>query len=100
MAVQASFEPVYQTGITVSPTTSSASSAIGFGSKNLVVTNLSLSVVAYIRVGVAGITASTADYPLLPSTQVSLGKCQDDTTVAYITSSGTGSVHIIPGEGY
>lgn len=100
MAVQASFEPSYTRGITVSPTTSSASSAIGLGSKALVFTNLSSSVVSYVRVGGSGITASAADYPLLPNSQISVSKCQDDTHVAYITASGTGSVHIIPGEGY
>jgi hypothetical protein len=54
----------------------------------------------YINVGTSGITASTADYPILPNSQISLSKCQYDTHVAYITSSGTGSIHIIPGEGY
>jgi hypothetical protein len=100
MAVQASFEPNYTRGITVAPGTASASSVIGFGSKALVFTNLSPTVISYIRVGNAGITASTADYPLLPNSQISVSKCQDDTHVAYITSSGTGSIHIIPGEGY
>ena len=100
MAVQASFEPSYTRGITVAPSTASASSVIGVGSKSLVFTNLSESVIAYVRVGNAGITASTADYPLLPNSQISVSKCQDDTHVAYITASGTGSVHIIPGEGY
>jgi hypothetical protein len=100
MAVQASFEPNYTRGVTVSPSTSSASSEIGFGSKALVFTNLSPTVVVYINVGTSGITASTADYPILPNSQISLSKCQYDTHVAYITSSGTGSIHIIPGEGY
>jgi hypothetical protein len=100
MSVQASFNPSYTSGITVSPTTSSASSTIGLGSKALVLTNLSASVLAYVRVGKSGITASTADYPLLPNSQISVSKEQDDTTVAYITSSGTGSIHILPGEGY
>lgn len=100
MAVQASFEPNYTRGITVAPSTASASSAIGFGSKALVFTNLSPSVVAYVSVGASGLTASVADYPLLPNSQISLSKCQEDTHVAYITASGTGSIHIIPGEGY
>jgi hypothetical protein len=100
MSVQASFNPSYTRGITVSPTTSSASSTIGLGSKAIVLTSLSGSVLVYVRIGKSGITASTADYPLLPNSQISLSKEQDDDTVAYITSSGTGSVHILPGEGY
>jgi hypothetical protein len=100
MAVQASFNPSYTRGITVAPTTSSSSSTVGLGSKALVLTNLSSSVLVYVRVGKSGITASSADYPLIPSSQISISKEQDDDTVAYIASSGTGSVHILPGEGY
>jgi len=100
MSVQASFNPAYTSGVTVSPITSSSSSTIGLGSKALVFTNLSETVVSYVRVGKSGISASTADYPILPSSQISLSKEQDDDTVAYITASGTGSIHILPGEGY
>lgn len=100
MAIQASFEPAYGSGITVAPGTVSASSTIGGGSKAIVVTNLSDSVVSYVRVGASGASATTADYPVLPLTQISLSKAMDFQTVAYVTASGTGSLHIIPGEGY
>jgi uncharacterized cupin superfamily protein len=100
MSVQASFNPAYGTGITVAPTGTSASSTIGVGSKSLVLTNLSSTVVAYVRVGTGATTATTADYPVLPSTQVTISKAQDQNTVAYITASVTGSIHIMAGEGY
>jgi hypothetical protein len=100
MSVQAAFNPAYGTGITVAPTGTSASSTIGVGSKSLVITNLSSTVVAYVRVGTGATTATTADYPVLPSTQVTISKAQDQNTVAYITSSSTGSIHIMAGEGY
>lgn len=100
MSVQAAFNPAYGTGVTVAPGVASASSTIGLGSKALVITNLSASVVSYVRVGAGSTTATTADYPVLPSTQIALSKAQDQNTVAYITASGTGSIHIMAGEGY
>jgi hypothetical protein len=75
MSVQAAFNPAYGTGITVAPTNTSASSTIGVGSKSLVLTNLG-SLTIYVRVGTGSTTATTADYP------------------------GTGSIHIMAGEGY
>jgi hypothetical protein len=100
MSVQAAFNPAYGTGVTVAPTSTSASSTIGVGSKALVFTNLSASVPVYIRVGTGATSATTADYPVLPSTQVTISKAQDENTVAYITASSTGSIHIMAGEGY
>jgi hypothetical protein len=100
MSVQASFNPAYGSGVTVAPTSTSASSTVGFGSKALVITNLSSTVVAYVRVGEGSATATTADYPVLPSTQVSISKAQDQNVVAYITASGSSSLHIMAGEGY
>jgi len=100
MSVQASFNPAYGSGVTVAPTSTSASSTVGFGSKALVITNLSSTVVAYVRVGEGSATATTADYHVLPSTQVSISKAQDQNVVAYITASGSSSLHIMAGEGY
>ncbi len=99
MAIDVTFNPAYTKGITVAPAAASASSAIGFGSKALCITNLG-SVVVYVRVGGSGVAATTADYPILPITQLSISKEQDETHVAYLVSSGTGSLHIIPGEGF
>lgn len=100
MSVQAAFNPAYGSGITVAPGVASASSTIGAGSKALVITNLSSTVVSYVRVGEGSQTASAADYPVLPSTQIVLSKAQDQGTVAYIAPAGGGSLHIMAGEGY
>jgi hypothetical protein len=94
-----SFQPAYGSGVTVAPTSSSASSTLGLGSQSVVVTNLSSTVVAYVRIGAGAQTATTADYPVLPFTQVSLSKGRTDDTVAYVTGSSTGSLHIISGRG-
>jgi hypothetical protein len=56
-------------------------------------------VISYVRIGKGAQTATTADYPVLPSTQVSLSKGKADDTVAYITGGSTGSLHIIAGRG-
>jgi hypothetical protein len=100
MAVQAAFNPSYGTGVTVAPGVASASSNVGFGSKALVITNLSPTVVSYVRVAEGETTATTADYPVLPNSQIVLSKAWADATVAYIAPAGGGSLHIMGGEGY
>jgi hypothetical protein len=100
MSVQAAFNPAYGSGVIVSPGAASASSTIGLGSKALVITNLSSTVLSYIRVGEGSQTATTADYPVLPYTQIVVSKAQDQNTVAYIAPGGGGSIHIMAGEGY
>jgi hypothetical protein len=97
MAINTSFNPAYGRGVVVSPAATTASSEIGVGSKSIVLTNLGDNV-CYVRVGGSTVTATTADYPVLSGQQVSLGKFQDYTHVAYISADGT-SLHIIAGEG-
>ena len=95
-----SFQPSYGNGITVAPSgTSASSTSVGDGAENVVITNLSSSVISYVRIGEGAQTATTADYPVLPSTQVSLTKGRYESTIAYITGGSTGSLHILPGRG-
>jgi hypothetical protein len=94
-----SFQPAYGGGVTVTPTSSSASSTLGEGSFGVVVTNLSTTTVSYVRIGRGAQTATIADYPVLPATQVSLSKSKTDNTVAYIASAPGASLHIIAGRG-
>ena len=100
MAIESPFIPKYGAGVTVTPTTSSASSTIGLSNKTLMLTNLSTTVVSYVRLSLGASTATTADLPIPPSAQVKIGKDQDFDTVSYITASGSGSLHILPGEGW
>ena len=93
------FAPSYTKGVTVAPGIASASSTIGKGSKSLCLTNLSATV-CYVRVSTGAATATAADYPVPANAQVSISKPQDDDTVSYVTSAGTASLHIIPGEGF
>jgi len=93
------FNPSWGSGQSLTPGAASASVAFGVGRKSFVVTNTG-SVTCYVRTGNSGVTASVADYPVLAGSQVSLTKDQDHTHLAHIAASGTGALHIIPGEGF
>ena len=98
--IDQTFAPAYGSAILVaSVTNSSAASAVGLGSKSLVVTNTGAANI-YLRTGLSGAVATAADYILLPLSQVSISKPQDHTHIAYLTDTGTSSLHIIPGEGF
>jgi hypothetical protein len=97
MAIKTVFNPAWGSGITVSPTSSSASAEIGGGNKTVVFTNTGTNV-CYVRCGDSSVTATTADYPVVVGQQVAIGKFQDYTHVAYISAGGT-DLHIIAGEG-
>ena len=98
MAAVYTFNPSYGTGVTVAPTASTANSAIRSGTQSLCFTNLG-TVTVYVRTGNSSEVATAADYPILAGQQVTVTRRQDDTHVAYITASGTGSLHIMGGEG-
>ena len=94
------FAPRYGSGVTVAPTAVSASSLLGYNNKSLCLTNLSTTQTAYVRTGVTGLTASSADYPIPALAQVSISKPDDHDYIAYVCPGGTGSLHIMAGEGF
>jgi hypothetical protein len=99
--IEQTFAPAYGQGVVVaSVTTSSAASAVGFGSKSLTITNTGDANAVYLRTGLSTAVATTADYCLMPGAQVSISKPQDHTHIAYITSTSTTGLHAIPGEGF
>ena len=98
MTIIATFAPTYTKGVAVSPAASSASTQVGEGSKTICLTNTGTGI-CYVRTGVSGVAATTADYPVLAGSQVTISKPQDHTHVAYISAAGT-TLHIIPGEGF
>lgn len=99
MAVLYTFNPSYGSGVTVSPTGTSASTTMRGGRKSLCLTNLG-STVVYVRVGNGTQTATAADYPIPVGGQVTITKEQDHQTIAYIAPAGSGSLHIMAGEGF
>ena len=99
--IDQTFAPAYGQGVVVASVTgTSAASAVGFGAKSLTITNTGSTNAIYLRTGLSTAVATTADYCLMPSAQVSISKPQDHTHVAYITSTSTSSLHVIPGEGF
>lgn len=99
--INQTFGPAYGQGVTVaSVTTTSAASVVGGGSKSLTITNTGATNAVYFRTGASDAVATTADYCLMPNGQVSISKPQDHTHIAYITSTSTSSLHVIPGEGF
>lgn len=100
--INQTFGPAYGSGASVaSVTATSGSSAIGAGSKSIVVTNTGSNSV-YVRTGLSGLTAAAGtDYIVLALTQVSISKPQDHTHIAYVCDAAlTSSLHVIPGEGF
>jgi hypothetical protein len=93
------FIPKYAAGQTVAPTTTAANVTLGVGSKSLCLTNLG-SVLVFVRASSSGAAATSNDYPVPVGSQVTIGKFQDDSVLSHIAESGTGSLHIIQGEGF
>jgi hypothetical protein len=93
------FIPKYAAGQTVSATTAAANVTLGVGSKSLCLTNLG-TVLVYVRASSTGVAATNKDYPVPVGSQVTIGKFQDDSILSYLADSGTGSLHIIQGEGF
>ena len=84
--------------LVVTPAVTSASQTIGTGNKSIRFAN-SGSNTCYIRVGVGAQTATTADMPLLSNEEIVIQKSEVEDTVAYITTTGTTTLNIQPGEG-
>lgn len=98
MADLVTFAPAFGQGQTVAPGVATASAIIGAGSRSLCLTNLG-TFTCYVRSTLGASSATIADYPVLPGTQVSITKSQAADTVSYISPGGASSLHIIPGDG-
>lgn len=104
MSEMTPFAPHYTRGQTVAPGAAAATITIGHSKKSLCLTNLG-GFPVYIRTfraadNAAGIGATIADYPVPAGAQVTIGKAQDDDSLSHICPGGTGSLHIISGEGF
>jgi hypothetical protein len=99
MELDRTFGPKYGSGQTLSVTATSQSVTFGKSNWALTLTNLG-DKVCYVRTGNGTLTAVTADYPVLPLSQVSLSKNYDDDKLAVVCGGAeTTTLHIIPGEG-
>lgn len=92
------FNPSYGSGQTQSATGTSAQYSIRSGTRSICVTNTGSTNPVFVRIGQGTVTATTADYIVMPNSQVSLGKFEDDNVIAIISPSGT-TVNFICGAG-
>jgi hypothetical protein len=100
MELDRTFNPAYGSGQTLSVTDASQQVTFGRRSRAVTLSNLGLNV-AYVRIGLDGtVTATAADYPVLPGTQVSISKGADSSVLAAVCAAAqTTTLHIIAGEG-
>jgi|LakMenEpi03Aug12_release.lakeMendotaPanAssembly.Ray.scaffolds.fasta_scaffold19843_10 hypothetical protein len=99
MELDRTFGPKYGSGQTLSVTATSQEVTFGKNNWALTLTNLGADV-CYVRTGNGTLTATAADYPVLPLSQVSLSKNYDDDKFAAVCGAGDStSLHIIQGEG-
>lgn len=92
------FNPSYGSGQTKTATGTSAQYSIIAGTRSICVTNTGTTNPVYVRLGQGTVTATAADYIVMPSSQVSLGKFEDDNVIALISPAGT-TVNFICGAG-
>ena len=91
------FNPFYGNGVTVTPNATSASANLPMECEQVVITNLGANV-AYVDFATNGQPATTADYPVLANSQVTISIPRGVTTFRHISASGT-TLHVICGEG-
>lgn len=94
------FKPGYGTGSLNAVTDVSSSTSIPENARSLCLTNLGGSTV-WVRVTDGASTATTADYPIVSGSQVSIAKGRPQGTLSMVCNSGTSStLHVIAGEGF
>lgn len=100
MSLNQPFIPKGAGGTWVNATTSATRIASGAGSESMCftapVTNTDT---VYVRCGDSAVVATSADYPMLPGAQVSIGKFVDWAYVSLVSASGTQPVQVLPGIG-
>ena len=96
------FQPAWESGQVISVTTTTANVEIAVPSNNeqLALTNTG-STICYVNIGATAAlsAATTAGYPILPTSQILLTKKLDDKFVSAITAASTTSLHVMPGDG-
>lgn len=91
------FQPKRGANSVASPGAASASVTIDASNKSVRLVNSGANI-CHVRIGAGAQTATTADTPLRPGSEVILGKGDGDNTLAHISAAGT-TLHIQTGEG-
>jgi hypothetical protein len=98
MSVLQPFNPKYGSGQNVAPAAASAPITIGKGEKQVRLVNTGAAE-CYVRLGVAGVVATAADYLVRPGAEKVITKEQDHDTLAHISATGT-TLNVMVGEGW
>jgi hypothetical protein len=90
--------------VTLSATSSTAASAIGTGSANAtrvvrIAAPANNAQIVFVEFGNSAITSTTAKMPILPGTIEVFHVGEFATHVAHITSTGTSTLYVTPGDG-
>jgi len=94
------FKPGYGTGSINAVTDVSAQADLTPNARSVCLTNLGGQTV-WVRCGDSSVAATTADYPLVSGSQVSIAKARDHSQIAFICASGeSSSLHVMVGEGF
>ena len=94
------FKPGYGTGSLNAVTDASSSVSIPENARSIALSNLGSSTV-WVRVTDGASTATTSDYPVLASQQVSIAKGRPQGTLSMVCNTGDSStLHVIVGEGF
>lgn len=100
MAIIAPFSPRYGTGQNLTATTTSQSTAIPIGNKQLCITVDAGVGSVFLSVSKGARTATTADYEVLGGMQAIISINEAFDTVSYVTATGSIGLNIITGEGF
>jgi hypothetical protein len=98
MTIKAPVQPAYGSGNIATPGAGGTGTLALPKTRQVIVTNQGANVV-YVKVGGAGISASTSDYPVQPGLQVVLSKSAEDIVLAFNSPAGT-TLHAMGGEGW
>lgn len=98
MATISTFYPAFKSGKSISATATTARAELGTETGSLCLTNTGTDTV-YVALGDSTIEAAATDYPVLGTSQVSIGRDPRATYVAAICPTGTATLKVISGEG-
>lgn len=98
MSVNAPYNPRRGANQPVTAAAASASITIDPAAKSVRIVNVDAANVAHIRIGTGAQTATTADMPVRPNSEIIVTKAEGENTLAYISAAGA-ALHVQTGEG-
>ena len=99
MTVRAPFQP--RRGANQAVTTGAVSASVSLDpvAKSVRIVNIDATNVAFVRIGAGAQTATAADMPVRPNSEIIVQKGDGEDTLAYLAAAGTPILHIQTGEG-